>query len=415
MMLLYRPFYCLFLLLSSVLALQPGSCHAQAFTRANHAYWYQPDAPLQNQLLVWQAGSDSLAVVASVNLSGSQSIADYRVLLHLKNKLDSATATGLNTQILLPAPYLQQGNRHLFRTQTPKADSLHYLLLEVSPQGGDSLSVAQHYWSFASLHPDFNFPPPPFYLSQQENDSPLFSTYLPTGTPLRLKGQFPHYTVFQYKEVFEPAAPPMAPPGVGSGSLEVDSTFTLVKNSLFLLREEGLYFFQHDTTSLAGLGIRITNPYFPEVGTLRAFAGPIRYLSTNEEWSQLESAEFSKAALDKFWLKVAQSKERARRIIRSYYQQVAEANALFTNYKEGWKTDQGMIYILYGKPDLVQVQAGKEEWIYVKTPNNPEIKFTFVRVKNPFTDRHYVLMRSKNYTRSHYQIVSQWRRGRKTL
>ncbi len=395
--------------------LKPGTGNTQTFTGTNHAYWYQPDAALQSQLMVWQPGPDSLEVVAAVNLNASQSIANYQVYLHLNKQLDSAAESALTAPMLLATPYLSQGNQYLFRTRLPKMDSLQYLLLEVSLQKSDSLSLPQSYWSAAWLHPEFSFPPPPFYLRRPGREHPLLQTYLPAGTALKPKGTPARYTVFQYKQAFEPAAPPMALPGAGNSSMEVDSTFTLTGDSVVRLNEEGLYFFQHDTSSLSGLGLRITNAYFPETGTLNEFAGPIRYLSTNEEWNTLEKASFSKEELDRFWLKIARSEDRAKRIIRSYYQQVAEANALFTNYKEGWKTDQGMIYILYGKPDQVHVQAEKEEWIYDQTANNPEIKFTFVRVKNPFTNRHFVLVRSKDYLRSHYHTVSQWRKGRKAL
>lgn len=413
MKLLYRPLLCFFVLLCSLFLLKPGSVCAQGFQDTNHAYWYQPDAAVKQQLLVWQPDPDSLEVMAVINQGSSQIRNTYALSLHLRKQLDASAA--LRNPLNLATPSHTTENRHIFSVKIPDTDSLHYLLLEAKPQNADSLTMPGSYWATAFLHPEVSFPPPPFYLSRQEEGLPLMQAFVPAEEPLRLTGQPARYTVFQYRQEFEPAAPPMAPPGAASNSLEVDSTFSLGGDSLFQLRQEGLYFFQHDTSSLQGHGLRVTNRYFPEVGTLQDFAGPIRYLSTNEEWRQLKNAGFSKKEVDKFWLKIAQNQELAKRIIRTYYRQVAEANSLFTNYKEGWKTDQGMIYILYGSPDQVLVQEEQEEWIYRKTALNPEIKFTFVRVKNPFTNRHFVLVRSKNYTKSHYQTVSQWRRGRKTL
>jgi hypothetical protein len=42
--------------------------------------------------------------------------------------------------------------------------------------------------------------------------------------------------------------------------------------------------------------------------------------------------------------------DRARRIAALYYRRTAAANRLFSNYKAGWKTPRGMIYILFGPP-----------------------------------------------------------------
>ena len=36
-----------------------------------------------------------------------------------------------------------------------------------------------------------------------------------------------------------------------------------------------------------------------------------------------------------------------------YYRRVRFANEEFTQYKDGWKTDRGMIYILFGPPNQV--------------------------------------------------------------
>ena len=394
------------LLLFSAVLLQ-----AQSFTDTNHAYWYKPNPPVRNQLLVRQKSPDSLQVLASVQLNGKRNPADYRILLHQRTQLDSAIGPAPVSMELIK----KEGNRYLFGTdvaiQNPVTNTPNdFLLLEVQenePQG-------ESYWAVTPLASNLNFPPPPFYLKQLNDSLPLFRQFAKEGTPLEIIGTSPSYTYFFYDKAFEIASPPMSVTP-GSSGLDVTATGTIRSDSVFRPSAEGLYFIQHDTTQLSGQGFRLVNPYFPEVGTIDDFAGPIRYLSTSEEWAQLENSKFSKKELDRFWLKVAQSEEQAKQIIKHYYQRVSQANTLFTNYKEGWKTDQGMIYILYGPPDVVNVKNDREEWIYRQTTDLPEIKFTFVRVKNPFTDRHFVLIRSKNYTKSHYQIVSKWRKGKNTL
>ena len=105
--------------------------------------------------------------------------------------------------------------------------------------------------------------------------------------------------------------------------------------------------------------------------------------------------------------------ERAKEIIRNYYQQVEKANILFTNYKEGWKTDQGMVYIIFGLPTSVNESQETEEWIY----NNEtlKVKFTFDKLGNLFTDKHYDLVRKENYDKVWFRMVDSWRKGRSEI
>jgi GWxTD domain-containing protein len=56
-----------------------------------------------------------------------------------------------------------------------------------------------------------------------------------------------------------------------------------------------------------------------------------------------------RAAVHRFW-QVHMDSATARKVAAKYYRRVRQANRLFSNYKEGWKTDRGHLYILYGKP-----------------------------------------------------------------
>lgn len=397
------------LVLTGILVLlAPTLLWAQQFTTANHANWYKPDAGVHSSLLVWRKSPDTLQVLASVRLDNGREISSYSLRLHLRKELhqdQGSTPIPLNI-------YKKAGSQHVARTDIPIRDSLEFLLLEVQ----DTLQPGTSFWSVATLKPEHTYEPPSFYLSQEADSIPLFRNYKKPGEQIFIQGDFPFYTLFFYQSSFDAAAPPLSASQSSNASLEVTETRILNADStLSSLPGEGLYFIQHDTSELSGLSFRVGSTYFPEIGTLEEFAGPIRYLSTTDEWTKMASNEFSKKEIDRFWLKVAQTEDRAKRIIRTYYNQVALANHYFTTYKEGWKTDQGMIYILYGAPEIVTVEEDREIWIYPKTIDLPEIKFTFVRVKNPFTDRHFVLLRNKNYQRTHYQVVSQWRRGKKTL
>ena len=119
--------------------------------------------------------------------------------------------------------------------------------------------------------------------------------------------------------------------------------------------------------------------------------------------------------MDSFWLKIAGTREKAKRIIRNYYRNVASADILFTNYKAGWKTDKGMIYIIYGPPEEVYRNEFEEIWVYERSETTSRLRFTFTKVKSIFTKDHYDLRRDRGYEKFWYRTIDLWRKGRKGI
>ncbi|MFA7473774.1 MAG: GWxTD domain-containing protein, partial [Spirosomataceae bacterium] len=123
-------------------------------------------------------------------------------------------------------------------------------------------------------------------------------------------------------------------------------------------------------------------------------------------------ADDPKKALDRYWLSLMNGhQDLAKSVIRSFYTRVEEANRLFTTYKEGWKTDKGMIYIILGNPDKVQRSKDREVWVYNQRGNANNINFTFNKRPNQFVDNHYELVRYVEYQPIWYPIVEAWRTG----
>ena len=141
--------------------------------------------------------------------------------------------------------------------------------------------------------------------------------------------------------------------------LDFDSTETLS----YTVEDEGLYHFQHSEDSKSGPTLFNFQANFPAVKTAENMIGPIRYISTKKEFEQLSQSENKKVAVDQFWLGLAGSTERARTLIREYYTRVESANNYFTSYTEGWKTDRGIIYIIFGSPNVVYKNKSYENWI----------------------------------------------------
>ena len=102
-------------------------------------------------------------------------------------------------------------------------------------------------------------------------------------------------------------------------------------------------------------------------------------------------------------------------MIRKYYNRMQDANLYFTSYLEGWKTDRGMIYLIYGTPNTIIRNANSETWTYGEENNINSLQYTFSRVDNPFTDNDFTLERSGVYKQSWYVAVDIWRQGRTYL
>jgi len=121
--------------------------------------------------------------------------------------------------------------------------------------------------------------------------------------------------------------------------------------------------------------------------------------------------ENQKLAVDNFWINTAGSIDKARELIRIYYNRVFYANYFFVSYKEGWKTDRGMIYIIYGPPDVLYKNDEEERWIYRNSKGTENISFTFRKVENPFTQNDFVLNRSDELDSRWGEAISSWRNG----
>ena len=217
----------------------------------------------------------------------------------------------------------------------------------------------------------------------------------------------------RYRHDFDAASSPMnTSPRPASKSLNVDSTLTITTNQPFVLPREGLYYFVEDTTDATGLGLVVADKRFPKLTRPEKLIKPVLYMSTSTEIGELNQAQDIKKAFDRYWLSLMSGNEEvARKTLKAYFDRVEEANRLFTSYKEGWKTDKGMIYIVLGAPDRVQRNREREVWVYNRRANVSEVNFTFTKKPNQFVEDHYELVRYIEYQPIWYPIVEAWRTG----
>lgn len=190
--------------------------------------------------------------------------------------------------------------------------------------------------------------------------------------------------------------------------LEFDTTNQLS----YIIKDKGLYHFQTSENIKTGPTLFNFQEHFPRVKNPENMIGPMRYISTKKEYATLTESENKKLAVDNHWLELAGSSDRARTLIREFYTRVESANNYFTSYIEGWKTDRGIIYIIYGAPNVVYKNRDYENWIYGEENNMMSISFTFHKVNNPASNNDFSLSRSSMYKNSWFRAVDSWRNGR---
>lgn len=217
-----------------------------------------------------------------------------------------------------------------------------------------------------------------------------------------------------FSQDFEPALPPMATQNRMSGKdMKVDSSFKISSHTPLNFSKKGLYLIQNDSTSYYGLTVYISDRKYPKLSKVNDLIEPLIYITTEDERKALQNNPEMKKEMDKLWLKLSQGNTKlAKYVIKNYYQRIKYSNQYFTTYKEGWKTDMGMIYIIYGSPNRIVRTNEAEYWFYTQNTNFSEIKFSFAKKPNQFTDDHYNLLRFPDYEQVWYPIVEQWRTGK---
>ena len=98
-----------------------------------------------------------------------------------------------------------------------------------------------------------------------------------------------------------------------------------------------------------------------------------------------------KMSLDKFWLECGKDKDSTQEHISKYYSRVEDANSYFTSCKNGWRTDRGLIHIIFGIPNEITSTPTTETWTYGDSSNLGTVEFVFESVENAFSRNHYYI------------------------
>ncbi len=246
----------------------------------------------------------------------------------------------------------------------------------------------------------------------EKNGKKVWDNYISASSTYKVRGSGSGRTLHfsYYKENFPTPSPPFASKELKMDRfLFPDSIFKIEPgNTIGPFTKEGLYLAQEDTVSSEGFSFLVKKEPYPKYNKLADLKGPLLFVTTQEENDAIGQAGEDKAKFDKVILEITGDKERARVFMRNYFKRVETANQLFTSFKEGWKTDKGMIYVVFGLPDEVQLSGQQESWTY----KSFGLQFFFNKTGSVYAPDHYVLIRDKQYTQMWYQTIDLWRKSR---
>ena len=372
----------------------PFILSGQALSGLNLSYWYDPNAEIEFVISPVKSGNRVHVYYQMIANRMDNPIDSYSISWEIRESLSDKNGDPIKTQdsilsksatILIGSVFLEPYNK------------LWYLTAKVKNK--DTQGVFYFYKPIDPIWPVNNF--------IVSNGAIKFKGYVPLGSTisLGLKGERKTYC-FLYKKKFGAAQPSFASALQADPFLKADSTFTI--DATFVPTQVGLYLLQEDTTSAQGVSFLVTDPNYPKSTTLTTLSGPLVYITTDDEYKQLTAAQTNKPAFDKVILEITRDKERAKNLMRSYFQRVEATNRYFTEYKEGWKTDRGVIYIIYGLPDEVSRTQDSETWFF----RDQKTKFVFQKTGSVFCPENYKLQRERKFAQNWFTLVDLWRKSR---
>jgi GWxTD domain-containing protein len=365
----------------------------QSLTGLNFNYWYDPTAELEFVINPVRMGDKVLVYYQLTTNRKEYPVESYTIAWENRSGLTDRNGNPLT---MSDTTLTKTSGTLTGRLTFDAGSKLWYLTAKIT--NINTQGVFQFYKPIDPLWPSNN--------SVWVDGIPSLKEYLPFGNIVSLEKIDKKVYGFFYRTVFAAAAPPFADPERADPFLKTDSSF-VVTNS-FNPKSQGLYLLQDDTTSARGVSFLVSDKSYPKYTKITSLAAPLIYITTDDEFKQLAAAKSDKAAFDKVILEITRDKERAKNLMRSYFQRVETANRYFTEYKEGWKTDRGMIYIIYGKPDEVSRTTDNEIWFY----RTQKSKFVFVKSGSVFSPENYKLQRSNQYTQEWFSLVDLWRKSR---
>jgi GWxTD domain-containing protein len=353
-----------------------------------------------------------------------QGVSTASVLLTVKLYSVSKKKELVDTAVLNLSILKQKGQQeYVFSVPLQVEKGLEYLA-EVKILDRLRLIVAQNFVQFNTLSEVNKYN---FSVKSHFNKNKLFSPIIRVDEYVNLvynRGHIDSLYISYYKPFREvPDPPSMLLP---EKTLDYDPLKVVAvpySDTLpMMFPRDGIYLCSVDRNIKEGFTFLNLGSTFPRLTTPDVMMEPLAYLASQDEMNELRSATKPKVALDEFWIKCGGNVDKARELIRIYYTRVLYSNYYFTSYKEGWRSERGMIYIIYGPPDKVYKTSEGESWGYKKpsikskwgggyTVSDSYLFFIFKKRESAFTENDFFLSRSETLVTFWDKAIASWRKG----
>ncbi|MDL2262228.1 GWxTD domain-containing protein [Bacteroidales bacterium OttesenSCG-928-I21] len=214
--------------------------------------------------------------------------------------------------------------------------------------------------------------------------------------------KFPNYTVRPPHSIFITTI----------NQAEADTVFEYKFGDTIYFPEKGTYFLKDQSQEKPSLILLAVNNSYPDILTVGDMLEPLKLVTTSKEYKKIQESENIKKEIDSFWISRSNNQKIAKEQILVFYNRVKLANTYFSENIEGWKTDRGNIYVIFGPPSTVNISDTQEEWFYGENPNIAALSFVFEKKENPYFGTSYQLIRDNTYQPNWAQALSTWRKGR---
>lgn len=370
----------------------------QALRDINHSFLYNPNEPIEFRINAVKLNDGWTAFFDLSLRDTTQDIGQFIIQWEVRKDLSEKEGSPIQSEKVSK----KTGNHTIGGSiNLPSAADKQYLTAKVLN------NTAKRAWVFnEELDPKS---PVNGYLIN--DDTPVLESFIKVNEPVNIVSTSSGQQIISYYNDNFPAAVPGFSEGMGrvAKAMVVDSTFSHSIGQPISFGQTGLYLIQKDSTSTEGFAFRVEEDY-PRLAKIESLADPLIYVCTKQEFDRIKQAKGDKRAFDRVILSITGDTERARNFMRSYFRRVELANEFFTSYKEGWKTDRGMIYIIFGLPDQVYRFTDREVWTYKN--NTYKVTFDFVKSSTLFDPENFVLVRDKKIQETWYEVIDLWRNAR---
>ncbi len=252
------------------------------------------------------------------------------------------------------------------------------------------------------------------YLTSTEGNRPVLKNYVNPEQEFRIEHYLEETTSFFIKffSKKQPAATQIYETANNKFNLsEYDAIYQIPRGKGIKLIEEGLYFVQTDSNSTEGFFLNCFGKSFPGYTNKKDMINSLSYILKKEDYESIPHTPKPEKELNKFWDSrrknyVKNRSKSQKSIVSLYYSRIRNANILFTTNKEGWKTDRGMLYIIFGQPDNIRKQKNHEIWFYHPDNGRNQLELIFNKRGERFE-----LERSPELRRPWRTEINNWEKG----